>query len=120
MRRGEDAIENLALATNVELRSGLVEQDNARAKLDRAQCPRESDPLPLTAGEIGAALVSAREDRVERREIRRARLHERLLDSLVARTGGRNAVVPPHLGFCEVLKDSGHPFAPRVDVDFPR
>ena len=116
-RRGQDAIENLRLAAHVELRRRFVEQHHTRAQLDRAQRPRERNPLPLPAGEIGAVLVSAREDRVERREMRRAGLHQRLLDRLVGRTGGRNVVAQRQLEPDEVLKHRRDALAPCVDVE---
>ena len=72
-RRREDALEDLGLAAHVELRRRLVEQDDAGAGRDRAQRAGERDALPLPAGEIGAAGVAAREDRVEAGERRGAR-----------------------------------------------
>src|SRR3954464_14003806 len=58
-RRGEDALEDLRLAADVELRRRFVEQHDAGAALHRAQRACQRDPLPLTAGEIRAAVVAA-------------------------------------------------------------
>ena len=76
-RRREDALEDLGLAAHVELRGGLVEQDDAGAEPHRAQRAGQRDALPLPAGEIGAAGVAAREDRVEAGEATRPRLRAR-------------------------------------------
>ena len=54
-RRGEDALEDLGFAAHVELRGRLVEQHDAGAQPHGAERPRERDPLPLPAGEVGAA-----------------------------------------------------------------
>ena len=58
---GEDPLEDLGFAAHVELRRRLVEQDDAGAHPDRAERARQRDALPLTAGEIGAVLVAARQ-----------------------------------------------------------
>ena len=71
--RGQDALEDLRLAAHVELRRRLVEQDDAGAHLDGAERAGQRDALPLAAREIGAALVAARQHRVESRELRGAR-----------------------------------------------
>ena len=70
-RRLEDAVEDLGLAADVELRGGLVEQDDAGAALDREQRAGQRHPLPLAARKVGAALVLARQHGVERRRGRR-------------------------------------------------
>src|ERR1043165_6871971 len=64
-RGGQNALEDLGFAAYIELRGGLVEQDEAGASRDRAQRPRQRDTLPLPSGQIGAALVGAGKDRVE-------------------------------------------------------
>ena len=67
--RASRRVEDLRLAAHVELRGGLVEQHHAGAELHGAQRARQRDALPLAAREIGAALVAARENRVEAGEI---------------------------------------------------
>jgi hypothetical protein len=61
----EDAIEDLCFPADVELRRGFVEQDDAGTALHAAERARQCDPLPLPAGELGAAFVSPGENRVE-------------------------------------------------------
>ncbi len=90
-RRGKDAIENLRFAAHVELRGRLVEQHDARAELNGAQRARERHALPLAARELGSAVVAARQDRVERRQSRRAGGLERLRDGRVVRAARRRA-----------------------------
>ena len=68
----EDAVEDLRLATNVELRGWLVQQDDAGSELDGAQRARQRDALPLAARQVGAALVASGEHRVEGGQVRRA------------------------------------------------
>jgi len=91
-RRGEDAVEDLRFAAHVELRRRFVEEDDAGAEAHAAERARERDALPLAAGEIGAALVAAREDRVERGEVRRAGRVERGANLAIGRAGGRDAI----------------------------
>ena len=96
-RGGEDAVEDLGLAADVELGGRLVEQHQAGAEPDGAQRPRQRDPLPLAAGQVGAAGIPARQHRVETGETRGAGLDERPIDHLVshvARRAGRSHVVP--------------------------
>src|SRR5262249_6155105 len=54
----EDAIEDLGLAADVELRGRFVEEHDARAQLHRTERPRERDALPLSAREIRSAGVA--------------------------------------------------------------
>src|SRR5579872_167579 len=62
--RREDAVEDLSFSLDIELSGGLVEENQARAESDRGQRSCEGNALPLTAGEVGAAIVAAGEDRV--------------------------------------------------------
>ena len=104
-RRGENALEDLGFAAHVELRGRLVEQHDARAHRDRAQRARERDALPLSAGEIGAALVGAREHGVELGERRCARGRQRVPNHVVGRAGRRDVVAQRQLEAYEILKD---------------
>ena len=61
----QNALEDFRLAADIELRSRLIEQHDARAKLDGAQRPGQSDPLPLASRKIGTAFVALRQDGVE-------------------------------------------------------
>ena len=70
----EDPVEDLGLAAHVELRGRLVEQHHAGAEPHGAQRTGQRDALPLPAGEIGAARVATRQDRVEIGETGRAGL----------------------------------------------
>ena len=63
--RGEDAVEDLGLATHVELRGRLVEEHHAGAEVDRAERTGEGDPLPLTARQVGAALVALGQQQID-------------------------------------------------------
>ena len=86
MARGrENALEDLRFAAHVELGGGLIQQHDAGAESHRAQRARQRDALPLAAGKIGAALVAAREHRVEVGEIRRAGVGQCRLDDVVRR-----------------------------------
>src|SRR4051794_37544230 len=64
-RGGKQPVEDLGLAAHVQLRGRFVEEHDAGAELNRAERPRQRDPLPLSARQIGASLVAAGEDRVE-------------------------------------------------------
>src|SRR3954464_623092 len=81
--RGEDALEDLRFAADVELRCRFVEQHDGGAGLHRAQRAGQRDALPLTAGEIRAAVVAARQNRVEAGQRRRAGGGERRAQRLV-------------------------------------
>ncbi len=65
----QNAFENLCLAANVELRGGLVQQYHAGAEPHGTQRASQRHPLPLTARQVGAALVTASEHRVETGEL---------------------------------------------------
>src|SRR3954469_4064326 len=64
-RRTQNALEDLGLAADVELCRRLIENDDAGTHPYGAEGPRECAPLPLPAGEIGAAGVGAGEHGVE-------------------------------------------------------
>src|SRR5262249_17246181 len=65
-RRRKEAVELPRFAAPVELGGGFAEQPPASALFNRRQCPRQGYPLPLSAGEICAAVISARKNCVER------------------------------------------------------
>ncbi len=56
----EQSIENLRFPADVELRRGLVEQYDSGSQLDGSQRPGERDALPLSARQVGAAIISSR------------------------------------------------------------
>src|SRR6516165_1968851 len=120
-RLREDAIEDLGLAPHVELRRGLVENDDARTQPDRTQGARKSDSLPLAARQIDPAVVAAREDGVERREIRCACRFECVQELGVSRGScaetmpGADVVAERPLEADEILEHCGNPRAPPVD-----
>jgi hypothetical protein len=60
----EEAVVEGCLAADVELGGRLVEDEDAGAGLDGVEGAGEDDPLPLAAGEVVAAGVAGREDRV--------------------------------------------------------
>jgi hypothetical protein len=84
---GEDPLEDLHLAADVELRRRLVEQHNARAEFDRRQRPRERDALPLAARQVGAAGVALGQRRVQAGQVCSARLAQGHSDGIVERPG---------------------------------
>ena len=81
--------------------------------LHRAQRARQRDALPLAAGEVGAAVVAARQHGVELGEIRRARRVERRAHDVVGRAGRRDVVAQRQLEADEVLEHGGDARAPR-------
>src|SRR5208337_1527183 len=113
---GEDTIEDLRLSAHVELRRGLVEQDEARAEPHAAKSPGECNPLPLPAGEIRAARIATREDRVEIRQSICTGLNERGEDHVVGGPGGSHVVAQRELEADEILEDRGHPRSPTIEV----
>ena len=108
-RGGEDALEDLGLAPDVELRRGLIEEHHARAEPHGAQGPRQSHTLPLPTRKFRPPLVAARQDGVELREPRRARIGERGADDVLRRAGGCDVVSKRQLEPDEVLEDRCHP-----------
>ena len=66
----QNPLKDFRFTSDVELRRGFVEDDDARAEADCAQGARERNPLPLAARQIDPAVVAARKDGAERREIR--------------------------------------------------
>src|SRR5262245_8315317 len=71
-RGGKQSIVDLRLAADIELRGRLVEQDDPCTERYGGEGTRQRDALPLSAREVGTTVVSAREHRVERRQIRGA------------------------------------------------
>ena len=116
-RRGQEALEDLRLAAHVELRGRLVEQHDAGAHRHRAERARQRDALPLAAREIGAALVAARQNGVEAREVRGARGVERLEHDVVGRSAGRDVVAQRQLEADEVLEHRGQARSPRDQIE---
>src|SRR5262245_38729757 len=114
---GEDAVEYLGLAADIELGSRLVEQHHAGTDLDRAQRPRQRDALPLTTGQIRPALVATREHRVEPGEPGRARRLEGGAYLRIGRSRRRHVVAQRELETREVLEDGRQPGAPRTQVE---
>src|SRR5260221_8917025 len=56
------SLEDFRFASHVELSSRLIQQHQACTHLDGAQRTGERDALPLAAGQIGTALITAGED----------------------------------------------------------
>src|SRR5256884_4338228 len=79
---GENAVEDLGLAPDVELGRWLIEQRQAGSQLHGAQCPRQRDPLPLAARQVRTAGVAAGQHRVEAGESSGTGLREGPLDHL--------------------------------------
>src|SRR5207253_2869812 len=120
-RGGENAIEDLGLAPDVELGRWLIEQHQAGSQLHGAQCPRQRDPLPLAARQVRTAGVAAGQHRVEAGESSGTRLREGPLDHLVwhvARGAARSHVVTQRqLEADEVLEDGGETRAPCLQLE---
>src|SRR5262245_18861389 len=91
-RSGENAVEDFCFAANIELSCRLIEQNDACAELYRAECTRQSDSLPLSAREIGAALIAAGEHRIELGKAICTRRTKRIEHNLIGRTLWRNIV----------------------------
>ena len=106
---GQDPIEDLGLAADVELGGGLVEQHQTRTELHRAQRACQRDALPLSARQVGAAVVALRQDRVEGREVRSAGPAQRRQHRVVGRASRRHVVAQRQFELDEVLEDGGDP-----------
>ena len=78
--RGEDPLEDLGLAPDVELGGRLVEQHHPGSEPHLRQRPGEGDPLPLTARQVDAAVVGPGQHHVEAGEAVRAGVGQRGLD----------------------------------------
>ena len=103
---------NLRFAPHVELRRRLVEQDDTCAATHRSQCPGQGHALPLPAGEVRAAVITAGQDGVELREPRRARFVERPCHRLVGRAAGGHVVPQGQFEAHEILEHGGHALPP--------
>ena len=66
-------LEDLRLAADVELGGRLVEQHQPGARADGAERPGQRDPLPLPAGQVGAARVALGQRACRGRPARRRR-----------------------------------------------
>ena len=88
------------------------------AQPHRAQRARQRHALPLPARQVGAALVAARQRRVERRRGRAAPASASAARiDVVGRAGRRDVVAQRQLEADEVLEHRGDPRAPGVDVE---
>ena len=56
--RGQNAVEDLCLPADVELRGRLIQKHHTCPASDATQRPRECHSLPLSAGKIGAPLIA--------------------------------------------------------------
>src|SRR5437867_798423 len=113
---GEDAVEDLGLAADVELSRRLVEQHQPGAETHGAQRPRQRDALPLAARQLRAAGVAAGQHRVESGEARGTGRGERLLDRVVRSAPGSHVIAQRQLEAHEVLKHGGQARAPPVQL----
>ena len=98
------AVEDLGLATHIELGRGFVEHDDAGALAHGGQGPRQGHALPLAAGEIRAAIVAAREDRIEVRGVFGPCIGERRLNRGFWRAARRHVVAQRQFEAHEILK----------------
>src|SRR6516162_5531721 len=119
-RRRQKAVENLRFATHVELRGGFVEQHHASARFNRRQCPRQCYPLPLSAGEICAAVIAASKNCVERGQFCRTSRFQCGLHNIVWRTCGRDIVAQRQFKADEVLEHGGDAGAPRREIELAK
>jgi hypothetical protein len=103
----QDAIEDLRLAPNVELRRRFIQQHDAGALLYRAQGARQGDTLPLPARKVGAALVTACQHRVETGEVGRAGRLERRPHHGVRRARWGDVFAKGQLESDEILEHGG-------------
>src|SRR5262249_13122862 len=93
MARGSQTpFANLRFPATIELGSGLVQKNDARAPLHSAQSPCQSDALPLPSREIGTPVISTCQSRIEAGKSIRARFHQSCFNHWVRRTVGRNVV----------------------------
>ena len=122
----DELVEELGLGPDVERGRRLVEHQQARARLERVQRPRDRDPLPLAAGQVGAALVGAGQGGVEAgrqrvdgvgdaRALGRTAQHGRLARRV--HRADRDVVRGRQLVPDEVLEDHADLAAPRGDVE---
>ena len=108
-RGGQHAIEDLGFAPYVELSRWLIEQDEPRTQVHGAERAGQCNALPLSAGEIGAAGVAARQHGVEFGQSGRAGRCEGGTYGIVRRASGRDVVAQWELESDEVLKDGRQP-----------
>src|SRR6476660_4348666 len=111
-RLGQDSLEDLRFAAHVELCRRLVENHEAGAEPNAAQRACEGNALPLSSGEIRAAGVGARQDRIQLGERRCSRCGQGIVDRWVGRTSRRDVVAQRQLESNEILKDSRNAMAP--------
>ncbi len=115
--RGEEAVEDLRFPAHVELRRRLVEQHHSRPHGHGGQGARKGDALPLPAGQVGAVVVGAGQDRVQPGQAGRARRLEGLADDVIGRPRRGHVVAQGQLQAHEVLEDGGDTLPPRGEVD---
>src|SRR5215471_7092324 len=115
-RRRQKAVENLRFATHVELGCRFVEQHHASAHFNRRQCPRQGYPLPLSAGEICAAFISARKNCVERCKFCRTSGFQCGLQDIIWGACGRDIVAQRQFKADEVLEHGGDAGAPPREI----
>src|SRR5579875_2551251 len=114
---GEQAFEYFGFASHVELCGWLVEQHEAGSEFDGSEGSGERHALPLAAGQISAAGVAARQDRIEFGEVRRSGGCKRRVDDVVRRARGSYVVAHRQLKPHEILKHGGDAGAPGGKIE---
>ena len=71
--RREQAVENLRFPAHVNVRGGSSNSTTPAPIFTADSARANATPLPLSAGQVRAAVIPARKNRVERREGRRPR-----------------------------------------------
>src|SRR5438445_1645596 len=116
-RGRQEAIEDLRLAADVELRGRFIQQHDACAELYGAQGARQGDTLPLPAGKLRAAFITARQYRIEAGEVGATGRLERILHDGVRRARRRDIVAEGQLEAGEILEDGGEARPPRGEIE---
>ena len=116
--RFEELLEDLRLASHVELGGGLVEDDDTRAESHGAERASQRNALPLAAGQLGALVVGPRRGWCRARPDRRPGPARGWRATSTSDRARRCHVVAerqlvPH----EVLEHGGEARAPRRQVD---
>src|SRR5581483_2905399 len=118
-RLREQSVEDLGFAAHVELGGRFVEQHHGGAELHGRDRARQRHALPLSAGEIGAALIPACEHGVERRQVRRAGRRQCGLEHVLGRAAWRDVLAQRPLEADEILKHGGDSGSPRGEIERP-